>query len=178
MLLVRQHRQPRTLAHLWTRLRRLQVRRRVRLWCILEVVSVRLLLRRSMLPEMLVDHGMRSLVLGRLREKEPTHDTEASTRVWVRVIAELVVRVPDRWWTMRRAWALTLRPRVALRVMLARRLAGVRCVEVRARRMRPGQRGLLRVQLWWHLVGRWRTHHQLRQRHRVRRVPPMMRLRR
>ena len=50
---------------------------------------------------------------------------------------------------------------------LARRLAGVHCVEVQARRMRPGQRGLLRVQLWWHRVDQWRMHHQQQHRHRV-----------
>ena len=60
---------------------RLLVRRLVRLWCIREVVSGRLLRRLSMQLAMLVDHRMLSLVLVRQREREPTHDTEASTRV-------------------------------------------------------------------------------------------------
>ena len=78
---VQQHRQPRMRVRLWTRQLRLLVRRLVRLWCIREVVSGRLVRLRSMQLEMLVDQRMLSLVLVRLREREPTHDTEASTRV-------------------------------------------------------------------------------------------------
>ena len=178
MLRVQRHRQRRMQVLLWTRLQRLQVRRLVPLWCIREVVSVRLLQQRSMLLETLVDRRMRSLVLVRLRERQPTHDTEASTRAEVRVIAVLVVWVLDRWSTTQAAWVLTRRPRVALRVRLARRLAGVRCGEVRARRMRPRRQGLLRVQLWWHRVDWWRMHHQLRRRHRMQLVLAMMRRRR
>ena len=78
---VQQHRQRRMRVLLWTRQLRLLVRRLVRLWCIREVVSGRLVRLRSMQLEMLVDQRMLSLVLVRLREREPTHDTEASMRV-------------------------------------------------------------------------------------------------
>ena len=100
---VQRHRQRRMRVLLWTMLQRLLVRRQVRLWCIREVVSVRRRQLQSMLLEMLVAHRMHSLVLVRLREREPTHDTEASTRVWARAIAVLVVLLVGRWWTTRRA---------------------------------------------------------------------------
>ena len=72
------------------------------------------------------------------------------------------VAAQDLWWTMLLVWVLTLQPRAALRVMLVRRLVGVHCVEVRARLMLRGQRGLLQVRLWWHRVDQWRMHRQLR----------------
>ena len=80
---VQRHRQRRMRVLLWTMLQRLLVRRQVRLWCIREVVSVGRRQLQSMLLEMLVAHRMHSLVLVRLREREPTHDTEAGTRVWL-----------------------------------------------------------------------------------------------
>ena len=81
----------------------------------------------------------------------------------------------DLWWTMLLVWVLTLQPRAALPVMLVRRLVGVHCVEVRARLMLRGQRGLLQVRPWWHRVDQWRMHRRLRLRHRVRLVLQMMR---
>ena len=78
---VRQHRQRRMRVLLWTMLQRSQVRRLVLLWCTRAVVSVRRRQLQRTLLEMLVDRRMPSLVLVRQRRREPTHDTEASTRV-------------------------------------------------------------------------------------------------
>ena len=87
----------------------------------------------------------------------------------------VLVWVVHHWPTRRRAWVLAWWRQEPLQVRLARRLAGVRCVEVRVRPMLPGQQGLLRVQLWQRRVDRWRRHHRLRRMRRVRVVQPMRR---
>ena len=81
MLRVQRHRRRRVRALLWMMLQRSQARRQELLWCIRVVVSARLWLQLRMRRRLLVDRRMLRLLLVRLRRLEPTHDTEASTRV-------------------------------------------------------------------------------------------------
>ena len=81
MLLVQRQQQRRVRVLLWMMLRRSQARRQELLWCIRVVVSARLWLQLRMRRGLLVDRSMHRLWPARLRRTEPTHDTEASTRV-------------------------------------------------------------------------------------------------
>ena len=181
MLRVRRHRRRRVRVLLWMMLRRSQARRQELLWCIRAVVSARLWMQLRTRRRLLVDRSMHRLWPVRLRRMEPTHDTEASTKVQVVATVVVVVevtlaQVADRWKAMRRVWVLAQRLLGALRVRQVRRLVGVHCGEVRARRMRRRRPGWQLVQLWWHQVDRWRRPLQLLRRQR-RQPAPMVRRR-
>ena len=173
------HRLRKMLVLLWTMRRRSVARRRVRLWCILEATSVLPLERRSVRRRRQVGQQMLSLVLVRRRRMEPTPGTEASMRVQARAMWEVAAAsAVDRWKGTRRVWVPRRRQQEAVRVRLARRLADVRCEEVRVRRMRRGQLGWRLGLLWWRLVDRWRMHRKRQGRRLERRVPRMRRRRR